>query len=408
VAVSNAGVVAGQVRQTLAAWMVSRLRGVRSRFRKRQRYPILFNVNGADESTHHKRALIVYLAKAFMLPPDAPEILNHQKFRRSRQIAALLGDFGYVVDVADVSTRKIKSDREYDLVMKDRVKLEHVEPARNGTVRIVLATTTNHVVHNRNLRRRHELLFWRRGRRIRPRRIYKEEMPFAAEADAIIGVGNEYTLGSWREVSKAPIYPFNNFGFPHTQFIFKSKDFSKARKSFLFFASGSQVQKGLDLVLEIFPRLPELHLYICSGYRKETDFCSLYRKELFETPNIHPRGWVQTDSPEFYDLVARCAYVIHPSCSDGQAGAVVQCMYAGLIPLVTKEVGVDTEDFGVTFSDDSVSAIEKEIMRVAALPEEWHREHSLKTRKVAEEKYSETAFIMRLREIMTEVLPRGD
>ena len=343
-----------------------------------------------------------------MLPADAPEMLNHQNLRRCRRIAALLGDFGYIVDVADVHTRKIKSDSEYDLVLKDRVRLEHVEPARTGMVRIVLATTTNHVIHNRNLRRRHELLFQRRGRRIRPRRIYKEEMPFAAEADAIVGVGNECTLHSWREVSKAPVYPFNNFGFPHTQFIFESKDFSKARKSFLYFASGSQVQKGLDFLLEIFPHLPELDLYICSGYGKETDFCSLYRKELFETPNIHPLGWIKVNGPEFYDLITRCAYIIHPSCADGQAGAVIQCMYAGLIPLVTKEAGVDTEDFGVTFSDDSLNEIQKVIEQVASLPEEWHREHSLKTRKVAEEKYSEAAFTMRFREILTEVLPSGD
>jgi glycosyltransferase involved in cell wall biosynthesis len=233
-------------------------------------------------------------------------------------------------------------------------------------------------------------------------------MPYAVEADAIVGIGNDYTLGTWGEDSNAARYPFNNSGFPDTRFIFESKDFGKARGNFLFFASGSQVQKGLDLLLEIFPQLPDLDLYICSSYRKEPDFCACYHKELFETPNIHPMGRIAVNGPEFYELAARCAYIIHPWCSDGQAGSVVQCMHAGLIPLVTREVGVDTEDFGGTFADDSLDEIEKVIVQVASLPETWHQQHSLQTRKIAEEKYSEAAFMKRWREILTEVLPSGD
>jgi glycosyltransferase involved in cell wall biosynthesis len=343
-----------------------------------------------------------------LLSPGAPELLNHQNLRRCRSIAALLDEFGYVVDLVDVSDRRFTPDRTYDLVVKDRVRLKHVEPAPTGTIRLLLATTTNHVVHNRNLRRRHELLFRRRGRRIQLRRIYDEEMPYAVEADAIVGVGNDYTLGTWQENSNAARYPFNNCGFPDTRFIFESKDFGTARRSFWFFASGSQVQKGLDLLLEIFPHLPDLHLYICSSYRREPDFCGSYHKELFETPNIHAMGRIAVNGPEFYELAARCAYIIHPSCSDGQAGSVVQCMHAGLIPLVTREVGVDTEEFGVTFADDSLEEIEKVIVRVAQLPETWHREQSLKTRKIAEEKYSEAAFMKRWREILKEVLPSAD
>ena len=53
--------------------------------------------------------------------------------------------------------------------------------------------------------------------------------------------------------------------------------------------------------------------------------------------------------------------------------------------MVTRETGVDTEDFGVTFDDDSTGEIEKVIVRLAGSPETWHRQHSVKTRQVAEE-----------------------
>ncbi len=202
-------------------------------------------------------------------------------------------------------------------------------------------------------------------------------------------------------------YPFNNYGFSGTRFVFEGKDFATARRNFLFFASGSQVQKGLDLLLEIFPRLPQLDLYVCGGFAKEADFCDCYHQELFETPNIHAVGWLDVNGPEFYDLAAKCAYVIHPSCADGQPGSVVQCMHAGLIPMVTREAGIDTQDFGVTFANDSLEEIQRVIMQLASRPETWHREHSLKTRAGAEKMYSEEAFLARWREILTEVLADG-
>jgi glycosyltransferase involved in cell wall biosynthesis len=164
------------------------------------------------------------------------------------------------------------------------------------------------------------------------------------------------------------------------------------------------MQKGLDLLLEIFPKHPELHLYICSEYEKEEDFCACYHKELYETPNIHPIGWVAVNGPEYYELVKKCAFVIHPTCSEGQPGSVVQCMHSGLIPLVTREAGIDTEDFGITFTDDSLEEIERVILEVSEKPESWHRERSIRTRRVSEEKYSEDAFMNRWRDILTEIL----
>jgi glycosyltransferase involved in cell wall biosynthesis len=129
----------------------------------------------------------------------------------------------------------------------------------------------------------------------------------------------------------------------------------------------------------------------------------VYRKELYNTPNIHPTGWIEVNSALYNRLVDRCAYVIHPTCSEGQPGSVVQCMYSGLIPLVTKWAGIDTEDFGVTF-DDSLEALERAVVTVSQLPGEWHRQHGIRTRQVAEEKYSEDAFINRWREILAEMV----
>jgi glycosyltransferase involved in cell wall biosynthesis len=351
-----------------------------------------------NESEYTKRALLIYIVGPFLKRDDSS---GHQNRRQSKQIVNLLDQSGYVVDVVDINNRIFRPDKVYDLVISNRVI---DTPLNNDAIKIYLATTLHHKAHNENLRKRHERLYKRRGCRVQLRRVYPESMPYVQKSNAIVGFGNEFIMNSWRETFNVPVYPFNNYGFKETEFVFDSKDFSTARQNFLFFSSKSQMQKGLDLLLEIFPKHPHLHLYICSGYKRELDFCACFHKELYDTANIHPIGYVRVNGPEYNELVGKCAYVILPSCSEGQSGSVVQCMYSGLIPLVTKEVGIDTEEFGITFADDSLEEIERVIVEVSEKPESWHREHSIRTRKISEEKYSEDAFMIRWRYMLAEIL----
>lgn len=371
-------------------------------------YPVIYNANGSNEAIYNKRALLVYIVEPFLLKDDDPKFFKHQNLKRCRHITSILGEFGYVVDVVDIRDRKFRPSKDYDLIISNRVNLRGMENYfRKGAVKIFFASVISHKTHIRNLRRRHELLSKRRGCRLEVRRLYSEVMPYVTSSDAITGFGNEFIMNTWREVFNGPVYPFDNCGFKGTEFILDSKDFSSARNHFLFFASGGQVQKGLDLLLEVFPKHPNLHLYVCSGFENEPDFCACYYKELYRTPNIHPIGWVTVNSPRYDELVQKCTYVIHPSCSEGQPGSVVQCMYSGLVPIVTKEAGIDTEEFGITFSDDSIEEIERVMLEVSKLPEGWHREHSIRTREVCERKYSEEAFINRWIDILSDILNSG-
>jgi len=78
-------------------------------------------------------------------------------------------------------------------------------------------------------------------------------------------------------------------------------------------------------------------------------------------------------------------------------------MHSGLIPLVTREAGIDTDDFGVTFADDSIEEIERTVLDVSQRPPEWHRERGAKTARIAAELYGEEAFTRRWRSIITEI-----
>jgi hypothetical protein len=318
-------------------------------------HPIICNANKVNEKDYNKRALLVYLVKPFQLKDDDPRFLNHQNLKQCRQIASVLGEFRYVVDVVDVRDESFKLSKYYDLIISHKINLKSNESNFNKKpIKIYLSTGLNHVVHNRNIQKRYKRLLQRRKCNLKFRQIHQENMPYVYRADVIVGFGNDFTMNTWREIFKKTTYSFNNYGFQTTRFLLDSKNFSTARKNFLFFASGTQICKGLDLLLEIFPRHPNLNLYICSNFENEKDFCKCYHSELYETANIHPIGRIRVNSNKFYDLIQKCAYVILPSCSDASTGSVVQCMYAGLIPVVTKEVGIDTGDFGITFAKDKI------------------------------------------------------
>jgi glycosyltransferase involved in cell wall biosynthesis len=378
------------------------------RWRRRERpLPVLRDVNRVRGSAS-RAALLEYLPEAFLLSSDDGLFASHQNLLRCRRMAAVLGELGYVVDVTGKRDLEFWPRRDYDLVVSERLDWRGIDRLfRPDAVRVFLATALCHSAHNRNSERRHAQLAARGRPLVARRRVFGERMPAVVAADAIAAVGNAFTAGSWREVFDGPIHPFDTFAFPGTLSAEAGRDSERARRRFLFFAGVTPVQKGLDLLLEIFPRHPELELFVCTDLERAPEFCASYRRELFETANVHPIGWVAVHEERFSELARACAVIVHPSCSEGQSGAVVQCMAAGLVPLVTRETGVDLDGFGAELADDRVETLEGAILELAAKPVEWHRREGRRARDAALERYTLEAFEARWREIVHEVTAAG-
>ena len=350
-----------------------------------------------------KRALFVYSALPFHLPESHPAFRYHQNLRQARQIAGVLAEFGYTVDVVDHSDRTFRPMRVYDLLLCHRVDHAGLEPAIGPeTVKIYLSSGTNHVIHNARLRERVRYLEARKpGLRFEQVMWDSEDMPYLKIADAVIGFGNDAVMDSWQSVVSGPRYGFPNYGFQ--AIANPQRDWASARQNFLFLGSWRQVGKGLDLLLDSFASTPALHLHVCSKYKHEPDFCRAYDAELFRTPNIHACGWIDIGGKRFRELAARCAWVILPSCSEGSPGSVTNAMFAGLIPVVTREAGIDTDGFGFTLENDRVETIRQTVTELSRLPPEEVATRSRATRHAAEERFSEAAFLRRWRTIMAEV-----
>lgn len=207
----------------------------------------------------------------------------------------------------------------------------------------------------------------RKGITLRPRR--QVEFCRSAEiADQIVVLGNDYTAATFapekKPVTRIPISSAYEFPWP------EQRDFASAKNRFLWICSYGMVWKGLDLVLDAFSAMPDLHLTVCGRPEKEDDFFSLYRTELTETSNINFLGWMDMGSERFAEIARTHAAVVHAASSEGGAGSVIHCMHAGLLPVCTRETSVDLEDFGIPIGAGTVGAVQEACRKVALMSED--------------------------------------
>lgn len=291
-------------------------------------------------------------------------------YHTNRWECGLMGDTfveaGFRVDVVEHTNAHYvpRSDCAFAFDLEQNLEgfARHVSP---GCVKIQHASTPHWLFYNRAELERLYRIQQRRGVALKSRRGTPANL--ASEvADQIIYVGNNFTADTYRFAQKPmqriPISTVVEYPWP------AQRDWEKARRHYVWLGSVGLALKGLDLALEAFAQMPDLHLHIAGGIELDPDFKAAYHRELYETPNIHTIGWIDILNPEFTDLLSRCAGVIYPSASEGGAGSVIACMHGGLIPIVTREASVDVFDFGLEHRDDEIATIVADVRRVAAMP----------------------------------------
>jgi glycosyltransferase involved in cell wall biosynthesis len=315
------------------------------------------------DSTPKGNVLLSYIIDAFLLQPGQPISISHTNHWTSLQMAETFLDFGFCVDAISYKNGTFVPQKDYAFFIDVRWNLERLAPLLNKDCITIMHIDLCHMLYNNMAESRRLLeLQQRKGVTLRPRRF---EYPNLAieNADYATILGNEFTTSTFSYANK-PMYRLPNahpFLYPWPE----GKYFEACRKNFLWFGSSGFVRKGLDLVLDVFAEMPEYNLTVCGPIQKEKDFEKAYYKELYQTPNINTIGWVNISSPEFIKITDKCIGLIFPSCAEGQCGGVINCLHAGLIPIISYESGVDVDDFGIILKDCSIRTI-KNTVRMAS------------------------------------------
>lgn len=344
----------------------------------------------SDERKPSKRALLSYIVHPFEISEADPHFLRHINIWRAREMVKVLNQMGYIVDVIDYRDTNFVPHEAYDLFIgHGGINFEAIADFfLEDTIKIYFSTGSYWRFHNEQELARFEALYERRGVRLSPDRLirYSEEGALQA-ADGVIGMGNEFTRETYKDFS--PVVMLNDTALGDDYYETIDKDFAKGRDQFLYFAGAGNVHKGLDLLLEAFSEL-EQHLWICSRINKE--FAEIYANELYNRENIHLVGWVQSRSDEFYRVMDTCNYAILPSCSEGGVHSVVECMNQGLIPIVSKECGLNIDPYGFYLDPCTIKEIKKVVNNASQFSVMDCQRRSMAARRTATETFSEAVF----------------
>ena len=309
--------------------------------------------------------LLSYRIESFLQRAGQPVPTYHPSWVITERMARKFLDFGFTVDVIANENKAFLPKKEYTFFIDTRMNFERLAPMLNkDCVKILHATTAHPYFHNAAEANRLMALQERKHVTVRSRRFMPVRDAVAVEYADCVTVPSEFCLQTFGYANK----PFYLVPYP-AEFVYpwtKAKNFESCRSRFLWLGSEGMVHKGLDLVLEAFAGMPEYHLTVCGPVGNEKDFERVYEQELYHTSNIHTLGWIDIDSPEFINLAVQCVGLVYPSCSEGSAGAVITCLHAGLIPIISRESGVDvSKEVNALLEDCSIQAIQEAVRQLA-------------------------------------------
>ena len=308
------------------------------------------------------RVLLAYIIDPF-LDPQAPIANTHTHQWESWCIAQAWLTRGYAVDVISFLNRTFVPTRDYDLFFAARTNLQRISQKLNpGCLRVVHLDTAHWLFNNSAAYNR--LLDTQRRRGVTLDNAKMVEQNWALEhADLATILGNQFTIDTYayanKPIHRIPISAPAIYDYP------EQRDVAAASRHFVWFGSSGFVHKGLDLVLEAFAGMPDLHLHVCGPFDDEKRFLAAYNHELRQLPNVHAHGWVDVAGATFRQICEQSIAIVYPSASEGGGGSVISCMHQGLIPVVSYETSVDTGDFGVVLDTNTIPAIRAAVQALA-------------------------------------------
>ncbi|MBU4223855.1 glycosyltransferase [Patescibacteria group bacterium] len=342
--------------------------------------------NGA----RNKWALLSYVTHPFAIQKKELMKSPHTNPWECLEIADILLERGYGVDVIDWTNTTFIPKKDYAMVIDVNQNLERLTPLLpKNCVKIFYITGAHWSYQNSAERARLKELKKRRGIALVPRRQMTPSSNIEY-ADYATSLGNNFAKDTYAYAGKpiVQIPLLSTVAFPSPE----KKNFNKISKNFVWIGGGGAIHKGLDLALECFAKLPEYRLAVCGPVAAEKDFAEYYKRELYETPNIKLVGRIDIRGNQFKKIISDSVGLIYPTCSEGQTGSVITGLHAGLIPIVTYQSGVDVEPFGIMLKTASMPEIEKAIKTIASLPEKELRKRAVSAWNYARENHTMEIF----------------
>lgn len=337
---------------------------------------------------------------------------GHASLWEDREIARSLWKLGYNVRGTQWRDKAARPSRELAAVVDLGVHLARLdrEGLPSGCAKLLYCVFSDPYYHNAAEAERVRAVGERRGAACTPRRQIGEPEAFRRSleiCDAALLNGNEHTLQTYPAEHRHKMWLISTPG----SFIGPNRKHPAAlvptEREFLWHFGAGAIHKGLDLVLEVFARHPELVLHVVGGaLRGDHDFVAAYRRELTGCDNIRVYGRLLPHSREFAAVASRCCAFVAPSCAEGTSPAVVTCLKVGMYPIVSRDCGVTLVPGGGKYLETCcLDEIEEAVLSTRAMPATDLHAAVAAAQADAHERYSPGAFRNRTLEFLRASLP---
>ncbi len=384
----------------MAAHILHQINRRIQRLRKRKR--------NVFASNFKRKALIAYLTEPF----TSGLTFSHTNLRECLAAAEILSEFGFMIDVVDHYVSGGIDYSEYEVVygMGAALELSFYSDCPNIKCRIFYATGCSPIYSSiaTTLKVRD---FYGRSKVFlldSSRLVQQTQMAQVFLSDKVIVLGNDFVLDTYirfdleRKERYCRLDAFFNDCY---DIDLQGKVFESARRHFLWLGSGGLLHKGLDILLDIFVQNPNIHLHVCGAPTRERGFAKYFDTHLFHSANITNHGFVRMDSGEFRSIMDVCGYVLSPSLSEGGAPAVLNAMAnGGLLPILTRESGLDIGEYGWQIEGQNLLEFSKVIEAASVIDPAILRNAATDTKAWARKRYSYELYKKSLRNILKDLL----
>lgn len=309
--------------------------------------------------------------------------LRHTNYAEALEIAKVFRELKYNVDIVDFRYEGNLNYNKYSVIFGFGEPLEKSFYNRNHRILTIYYGTGMHTNYSNFFTlKRIEEIYKKKGKWLLEsgRIVDKAWSVQTSLVDNIITLGNDEVVSSYQKYFSRKIYniPVSYYKIFDHEEILRNKYFEDAKNHFLWFGSSGLIHKGLDLLLEVFKELPNLNLHICGPVDNELKFKDIYYEELYNYNNIHTYGFLDIGSETFKDIIKQCAFIIFPSCSEGEPSSIINVMLYGLIPIVTNTAGIKIKDFGIEIKELTHERIKELIIKAVNLNEDEIEKRSMK------------------------------
>lgn len=349
-------------------------------------------------SSGTKNALFMYLSQPQTWKSWDPRFSKHENLKQSCHITSILTNQGFTTDVVDMSDTQFVPEKEYDLFIGHGSAASELSITVNALHKACLATGSYGPVAKQKTEERYIRLKGV-GRSHVPVKLPSSKITkeYYSGYDSIICFGNNTTASTFSSLA-LPVHPFPSY--PQLSVKPTSRD-QASSNHFLFSTSNFYVLKGLDLLLEVFAENQDFHLHICG--KVASDFTNAYQDLLDCTTNIHFHGFIRIGGPKWVNICKKCFWYLSPSATEGCQGFALNAMAAGLIPIVSPEIGIDLDEIGHSLGTCTPDEIENVLRTLSQKSNEELRKESEKVILQIQKRYTPLAFTESWKSILLSV-----